>query len=1161
MPKYKVDIEGQGSFQVESDDELTDDQAYEAVQSQLSQEQQQPQQSQQPQQQDESTPASTNSYDAIKSSSNPLESMRTSLGISRQQQDPDRFGKYYDDPNIGQQGAVQQFLSRTGRRVGEAVDLGLQIPQSALDTITGSDERPRWQSALRTIGGIAAPISIALSPIEASAEEALSGFGMGEESSRLAGTLVGALGTLGVGLISKTGKLGPLAEEVAKFLGVGKINDFQEKIKTDPQLEWAASRRMDQQRPLEEAIRSNAPQAQLNEMVALQLKSPELAQVAFDRKIAENDVYFSFAKANKIMSDLPEEPRFEPTPRLVFDGVTKYPDAGILGALSSPVQEAAYLKNPLAVHTLLEIQKTEMEIQKGIIARGKRTEAAVTGIGAEDLKKAIVMRANETMTHGDKMLLPESQLSAGAKKALQYMQDKMAVDVQVALPRLRERATELITPIVQKEYGLKAKEWGEALDNTLVAKEVQRRVMEKYPDTFGPDQLLPGIFPGYYKIMDSKGNMMGSADYYDQALTVIHGLAQEKGLKSSKDFKIEHKSYFDPETLRLFKGPVEQSYKKITEAMGISEKGIDAAIAGKFGFRENYKFLEALFQKPKSDSAYTKDFFSLWNTWDRTLERYTQLSDLRKKVLPAIQEIAATGQTRLAKRVATKMDRLYGRRLPLSQSLDNTIASIPGLRDIVAPQALESLVSWTKAATVNTFLTFSPRYHAVNSTQTLSTLYPIVDDVKDIVEAGKLMADPAGKKLLEKHGITNMSSKIEGVTRGQGPIESANQQGAFLTMYNVGRKQGLTDSRAADYAKVRGNVYSQFFGLTSDQSHLFTLDPTGGLLTMFMRFPIKQTEQFIDIVKGRNYPGAAKWLGVNLALGGMKAAIMGGAGWLGYDIYKKIEKEYGQGVADLAHHGLPSLAGVDVSNSIRMLDAPFGETLGEKAGNLLMGPAISTGYSILESTLNKNQGIQPEMGRRAYEAMVSRVPLAKELDALKRLFMGEYDFNDASGRLKFKATAGDLIKKMLGFKPSGGKMGEWQGTNQMKESEIEQFSSALLEMESRRQDVISYAASRYGQAQAAGISLGKDLEAVVRKEVYDWNERWPEFPITGTEIQERTKAKVKSAMQSLSERMLKGSPAALRHSPAFQPIGESNDEDNNESNENNNSSFLAPGGG
>jgi hypothetical protein len=29
--------------------------------------------------------------------------------------------------------------------------------------------------------------------------------------------------------------------------------------------------------------------------------------------------------------------------------------------------------------------------------------------------------------------------------------------------------------------------------------------------------------------------------------------------------------------------------------------------------------------------------------------------------------------------------------------------------------------------------------------------------------------------------------------------EAKNQQGAFLTMYNFGRKQGLTDAQAADY--------------------------------------------------------------------------------------------------------------------------------------------------------------------------------------------------------------------------------------------------------------------------------------------------------------------------------------------------------------------------
>jgi hypothetical protein len=291
----------------------------------------------------------------------------------------------------------------------------------------------------------------------------------------------------------------------------------------------------------------------------------------------------------------------------------------------------------------------------------------------------------------------------------------------------------------------------------------------------------------------------------------------------------------------------------------------------------------------------------------------------------------------------------------------------------------------------------------------------------------------------------------------------------------------------------------------------------------------------------------------------MKAATMGGAGWLGYDTYNKVKEQYGQGWADVVHHGLPALAGIDVSNSVRMIDAPFGETFVEKAANLVAGPAIGTGYSIMQSIFDKDQGLEPDMKDRAFNAMINRVPLFKQADALGRLFSGDYDFNDPSGRLKFKAETKDVVRRMLGFKSSGGQMGVTEGPDQMKESELEQFASGLLEVEAKRQAVIGYAASRYGQAGVAGIDLGSQLEAQVKQEVYNWNERWPEFPITGTDIQKSTEAKMKSAMQSLGERLLKGSPAALRHSPAFQPIQESEDRGSVEEQEG--SSFLAPGGG
>ena len=114
-------------------------------------------------------------------------------------------------------------------------------------------------------------------------------------------------------------------------------------------------------------------------------------------------------------------------------------------------------------------------------------------------------------------------------------------------------------------------------------------------------------------------------------------------------------------------------------------------------------------------------------------------------------------------------------------------------------------------------------------------------------------------------------------------------------------------------ASLRGNLYSQFVGLTTDVPIAFRkLDPLG-LFTMFRRFNIKQAEQAIDLMKNSDFPGMAKWLGVNLAMGGFKSATMGQAGWLTYKLYKEIEDNYGKGVADLFHTGLPSLLGSDIS--------------------------------------------------------------------------------------------------------------------------------------------------------------------------------------------------------------------------------------------------------
>jgi hypothetical protein len=396
-------------------------------------------------------------------------------------------------------------------------------------------------------------------------------------------------------------------------------------------------------------------------------------------------------------------------------------------------------------------------------------------------------------------------------------------------------------------------------------------------------------------------------------------------------------------------------------------------------------------------------------------------------------------------------------------------------------------------------------------------------DGGDLSQGLKLLSSDAGKTLLQSHGITDIGTRVEGFAKGLGASERLNQNLSFLTMYNKARKLGLSDDQSGSYAKLRGNLYTQFTGLTSDVPYAFSkIDPMG-IMTLFQRFPVKQMELLLDVIKDRNFPAAAKWLGVNLALGGFKSATFGQAGWLTFKLYNDVKKEYGEQVADMMHVGLPSLIGVDLSNSVMLYNAPFGKGWAEKVGNTIGGVVGSLASSAL-GAMAATAAPEPNAMKRTFNALVSRLPIAKQLDGLRRLFEGDYDFKDPLGRLRYKGDAKDAFKQLM-------------GARSVDDANLDTFASGLMEVEDNRRQVLDYAASRYGQAQLTGLGLGTDMEMAIQKEVDNWNTRWPEFPITESEILTRAERRMQVSTQTLRERLLRGAPRAIRESAVFQTQG------------------------
>jgi hypothetical protein len=513
------------------------------------------------------------------------------------------------------------------------------------------------------------------------------------------------------------------------------------------------------------------------------------------------------------------------------------------------------------------------------------------------------------------------------------------------------------------------------------------------------------------------------------------------------------------------------------------------------------------------------------------MEKWLQIRQLHERVDPIINDISKR-YPQLGIILKDNINLLWGQRMPLSLPLDNQIAMTPLLRDVVAPQFLERFLARSKGLLVSGMLKWNPHFHAVNMTQTFATLWPIANG-REILEGMQLAKSDAGRRILERH--IPSTSKVEVAAGKVGFSEKFNQETAFMTMYNRARKLGFSDAQAADYAKLRGNIYSQFMGLTTDQPMWFRkIDPTGTLF-MFQRFPIKQMELVLDLLKDKNIPGAAKWMGVNLAMGGFKAATLGQAGWLGYKLYKDISDQYGKPLADVIHAGLPALAGLDISGSVQFWNPPFGESWGDKLIALAEGPLIGLGHSVIGNMLDQTAP-EPEAGKRAFDAFAQKIPMAGWLNSLIKVASGDYDFKDPGGRLQYKGDLRDLITHSLGFKPYGGEMGvtDTEDPRQMRPGLRETFIDAMMEMRERRDDIINFAAQRYGMALATGVDLGEDMQKMVEKEVDKWNNFFPEFPITQDDLNKRAQARMEAATKGISQRVMERMPKAIKNSDYFQ---------------------------
>jgi hypothetical protein len=1052
------------------------------------------------------------------------------------------------------------------RRWSENIDAFRGLGVNEYQMIMGGNPEGRMKSATDFLKGLGSVSSSILTPVSGAVEKLGLALGGDPEIARDIGDISELPAAWLFGGLASAGKLGMPALKLVQKFGAGRPMSLAAQRLHDVHLDYAAGqagmtaaeKQAIGMSPIEELSRmSNQSIGDL----AIAAKKPSIASIRLKQLQSEGEVWDAKVANGDYSAahEIPESPTYVYTPRDAKGRFVKGPKIAKPGdkppTAEAPVQaeftpegrdpkfiigttaHAAQSSSPYAVEAAYQLQLNELRLIEAKKVHHERTIAGLSGYGDETTRAAVTYRNDRTkQTHITRNVAAETTIDEPTKEVVKWMDDKISIMDAVWIPRLRASIRPKIERQVRAEVARGSKAWEQGWikdKEKFIAKEVNHRVMQEVPNDWTIEDHLGELLHGEYKLTSRQG-ITWEARTPQGLRQVIREIKELHPEIELSDLKLTGKRVFlDDDLIRELGGG--RTQKVVDNLLGDvrTHTNLDDMWNG-VRTKGRTNFFRGLLEGKNQGPGYSVDLMKTFDILDGQTERLLMLSDVERKVGPMIEELSSRGLKTMAHSLERAYDSLKGVRSDIGISFDRYIASNPLTSKYIGEYALERWAGSLKSAIVTGFLKVSPRYQGQNSVQLLQTLYPIVD-TKDMARGASLIASKEGREVLQRHGVFGIQNKIEGQTlfgsakagkvrewydKITNASEKFNQEKAFLVMYDKARRLGLNDLQAGMYGKLRGQVYSQFLGLVTDTPDLFRRMDPFGVLTMFQRYPVKQFEMLMDIVKDKNFPAAAKWLAVNFLMGGARSTAMGNAGWLTHKMYDDIKKRYGESVAAFIHSGLPGLVGIDMASSVMFLNPPFGDNWFEKIGRLTTGVIGSVTGSVIGAAMDARQP-EPYAAMRAFNSLVQQIPAAKQLNAVVKLMYGDYDLRTPGGKLKYRADAKDLFKIMLGAKP-------------LREATQDTAITALMEVKARRDHLIDFIAARRGQAEASGIGLGQGMEQELQKLLDGWNGMWPEFPIVAPEIRRRGEAIKESANEDTRMRMMKRQPKALQRHPSWQ---------------------------
>lgn len=635
-----------------------------------------------------------------------------------------------------------------------------------------------------------------------------------------------------------------------------------------------------------------------------------------------------------------------------------------------------------------------------------------------------------------------------------------------------------------------------------------------YPEDWGISDgtYLPHLFAGQWKVSVVEAGEDGAdtsrfllrADTPDEAQLRLRDYVRANPEASNLKFRIESDSSIPADITRLADKQFFTLLDQMKQRLEMDADEVRDATVGLIGRKASKEKWFGSLQKRYGAANYETNFRRVMTAYLHGFHRWRVLSRVNNEVQPAIEQVRREGRPEAADELDNILAHLWGKPSRLTLEFDNFLQSIPVLRDTVKPLALDR---WTRSlrSGTSTLLLTTPRFAILNRLQPLQGLYPLMGE-RLMLRAKRLQHSKEGKALLDRYGVTYDTGTFgepgvkEKLARFREAVtgESSNQELAFLTLYLHGIQTGLPATEAASYAKLRGQLMTQFTPLVTDTPPLLR-GPIGSTVFQFKRFPIKQLELISRMVRDRNVPGIVRLLGAYTLLGGLAFFLR--SLYTGDDdklaLKRKLNEELGNDTADLVWYGLPGLANVDMSGSLLLIDQPFGETFQEKLGRVLMGPAPGLAVTLAQSAATEQREPRDLVDRTM--DTLRRIPSVKPLIDLYRVARGDTDIHGSDGELRYRRVLSDVLANL----------GSFQSAN---ESNMRVAVDGIMELQKERVSLLN----QLFVAAMAGTDTADVEQAVDR-----FNQRWPEAAINADEAVTYIKRRASGVGKTDAERVAK----------------------------------------